>query len=366
MRIDRTAIAIVAVVVASIVAACSAAILPEYRGRRSDHFDGRHFFNEEPFAEQQPSELARWQLNRHRGAWPDSAAIAAPAPPARVGGGEVRVTMVNHATVLLQIDSLNILTDPVWSGRVGLEGQLGVRRHRPPGIPFDSLPPIDIILISHDHYDHMDVPSLLRLQRRYHPRIITGLGNPGYLASQGVQGAEQLDWWQSASMGRGVRVTAVPARHWSGRSLSDRYERLWEGFVIEGARDTIYFAGDTGWGRMYGELHERWSRFTLALLPIAPFRPRWYMARKHLGPDDAVRAAIATRSATMIPIHWGTFELGDDGESEAVDTLRAAVARLPARCRPHLVILRNGESATLPPLDESDSLTLSTICARRR
>jgi L-ascorbate metabolism protein UlaG (beta-lactamase superfamily) len=362
VRIGRATLAIGA----TVVAACTAAMLPEYRGARSNHFDGRHFFNQEPFEEQQPAELARWQLSRHRGAWPDSAAIAAPAPPRRVSGGEVRVTMVNHATVLLQLDSLNILTDPVWSARVGLEGTLGVKRHRPPGIPFDSLPPIDIILISHDHYDHMDLPTLMRLQRRYHPRIITGLGNPGYLASQGVQGAEQLDWWQSAQLGAGVRVTAVPARHWSGRSLSDRYERLWEGFVIEGARDTVYFAGDTGWGRMYAELHAHWSRFTLALLPIAPFRPRWYMARKHLSPDDAVRVAIATRSATMIPMHWGTFELGDDGESEAVDTLRSVVSKLPARCRPHLVILRNGESTSLSPLDDSDSLTLSTICRQPR
>lgn len=351
---------------AIVAAACTAAVLPEYRGPRTDHFDGHHFFNQEPFNEQQPSELARWQLTRHRGSWPDSAAIAAPAPPQRVGGGLVRVTMVNHATVLLQMDSLNILTDPVWSNKVGLEGEVGVRRHRPPGIPFDSLPPIDILLISHDHYDHMDIPSLLRLQQRYHPRIITGLGNPAYLASQGVQGAEPLDWWQRTSLAAGVRVTAVPARHWSGRSLSDRYERLWEGFVIEGARDTIYFAGDTGWGRMYGELHERWSRFTLALLPVSPFKPRWYMARKHLGPNDALRAAIETRSATVIPIHWGTFELGDDSESEAVDSLRASAAALPARCRPALAILRNGESTTLSPLGETDSLTLSTICLRTR
>jgi len=350
---------------AAALAACTAAVLPFYRGPRSDHFDGRHFFNEEPFEEQQPSELARWQLSRHRGAWPDSDAVAEPVPPARVGGGALRVTMVNHATVLIQMDSLNILTDPVWSPKVGYEGQLGVRRHRPPGVAFDSLPRIDIILISHDHYDHMDLPSLLRLQRRYHPRIITGLGNPGYLATQGVQGAEQLDWWQSASLSDAVRVTAVPARHWSGRSLTDRYERLWEGFVIEGERDTVYFAGDTGWGRMYRELHARWSRFTLALLPVAPFRPRWYMARKHLSPNDAVRVAIETRSAKVIPIHWGTFELGDDGESESVDTLRAAVAALPSQCRPRVSVLRNGEHAEWSG-KENDSLTLSTICLRAR
>jgi L-ascorbate metabolism protein UlaG (beta-lactamase superfamily) len=353
------------VMCAAALVACTAAVLPSYRGPRTDHFDGRHFHNEEPFEEQQPAELARWQLTRHRGSWPDSAAIPAPRPPARVGGGVVRVTMVNHATVLLQIDSLNILTDPVWSDKVGLEGQFGVRRHRPPGIPFDSLPQIDVVLISHDHYDHMDLPSLLRLQRRYHPRIVSGLGNPGYLASQGVQGAEQLDWWQTASLERGVRVTAVPARHWSGRTLTDRYERLWEGFVIEGAHDTVYFAGDSGWGRMYRELHERWGRFTLALLPVSPFRPQWYMQRKHLGPDDALRAALETRSAMVIPIHWGTFELGDDSESEAVDSLRSSVASLPEQCRPRLAVLRNGEHTELASAVR-DSLTLSTICLRGR
>jgi hypothetical protein len=196
-----------------VMVACSAATLPGYRGPRSDHFDGHHFFNEEPFEEQSPSELARWQLARHRGAWPDSGAVPSVAPPARVGAGELRVTMVNHATVLLQLDSLNILTDPVWSDRVGLEGEVGVRRHRAPGIAFDSLPHIDVVLVSHDHYDHMDLPTLLRLQARDHPRIVTGLGNPAYLATQGVRGAEGLDWWHSAVLGRGVRVTAVPARH---------------------------------------------------------------------------------------------------------------------------------------------------------
>ena len=346
------------------MAACAAATFPGFRGPRSDHFDGHHFFNEEPFQEQSPSELARWQLGRHRGAWPDSGAVPSPAPLARVGAGDLRVTMVNHATVLLQLDSLNILTDPVWSERVGLEGEVGVRRHRAPGIAFDSLPHIDIVLVSHDHYDHMDLPTLLRLQARDHPRIVTGLGNPAYLATQGVRGAEQLDWWQSAALGRGVRVTAVPARHWSGRTLSDRYERLWEGFVIEGTRDTLYFAGDTGWGRMYGELHARWSRFALALLPIAPFRPRWYMARKHLSPNDAVRVAQLIRSGTTIPIHWGTFELGDDGEDEPVDTLAAAVRAAKPACRPRVVVLRNGESATISPLADDSVLPPSSRCAR--
>ena len=207
----------------------------------------------------------------------------------------------------------------------------------------------------------MDLPSLRRLQRRYHPRIITRLGNPGYLATQGIQGAEQLDWWQSASLARGVRLTAVPARHWSGRTLSDRYERLWEGFVIEGGRDTVYFAGDTGWGRMMVSCtrggvasHSPCSRWRRSA------RDGTWRASISV-PSDAVRAAIETRSAMVIPIHWGTFELGDDGQSEAVDTLRAVLSELPETV-PTRALRAAQRGARELIAAERDSLTLSTNC----
>jgi L-ascorbate metabolism protein UlaG (beta-lactamase superfamily) len=260
--------------------------------------------------------------------------------------------------VLIQMDSLNVLTDPVWSERIGPDEAVGTRRFREPGIRFDDLPPIDVVLLSHDHYDHMDLPTLRRLRERFHPRIVTGLGNPAYLARFGVPGAEQLDWWQSDSLAPGVRVTAVPAQHWSGRTLADHDERLWMGFVIEGRRDTVYFAGDTGWGHFLGELRARWGRFRLALLPIAPFIPRWYMKRKHLSPPDALEAALDIGAATSVAIHWGTFELGDDARDEAVDTLRAAIARLPARCRPPFATPLNGETVDVPLVDSAVALAI--------
>lgn len=268
----------------------------------------------------------------------------------------MRVTFVNHATVLIQMDGLNILTDPVFSERVGPVPWLGQHRFRPPGIRFEELPPIDVVLLSHDHYDHFDIPTLQRLDRTFHPKIVTGLGNGALLRAAGIAGAEEIDWWQSAPAADGVRIRAVPTQHWSGRTLTDHCRRLWAGFVIEGRSDTVFFAGDTGWGKFYDLIHRRYSRFRLAILPIAPFIPRWYMHRKHESPADAVQAAQLLHAATSIPIHWGTFELGDDGRHEAVDSLEATIAGLPDRCRPAFVVLENGGSLDVPPIADPERL----------
>jgi L-ascorbate metabolism protein UlaG (beta-lactamase superfamily) len=343
------------------VAGCAAPVpLASYRGPRTDHFDGEYFHNIEPFAEQRVVDVVRWQTNRAPGAWPESAIVPAPPPPERVSGGAIRVTFINHATVLIQMDGLNILTDPVYSGVIGPVEWAGLRRHWPPGVRFDDLPPIDVVLVSHDHYDHLDIPTLRRLVRAFHPRIITGLGNGALLRSQGIPASTELDWWRSARIAEGVRVTSVPAQHWGGRTLTDHCRRLWMGFVIEGRRDTVYFAGDTGWGRFYEMIHARWPRFRLALLPIAPFYPRWYMHRKHMSPADAVRAAQVLLASTTVAIHWGTFEMGDDGRMEPVDSLRAAIGALPARCRPDVRVLVNGESLMVPEVASLDRLIVAS------
>lgn len=352
----------VALVVAA--AGCAtAATLPGWRGPRTEHFDGSHFHNIEPFAEQPVQDVLLWQLRRHRGAWRDDTIPPAPAPPRRVAGSELRVTLVNHATVLVQTDDLNILTDPVWSESVGPTPSTGQRRHRPPGIRWEDLPPIDVVLLSHDHYDHFDVPTLRRLARRFHPRIITGLGNGERLREQGIEGGEELDWWRSARIAPGVRVTAVPAQHWSGRTLADHCYTLWMGFVIEGRRDTVYFAGDTGWGKFFALIHARYPRLRLALLPIAPFRPRWYMHRKHASPADAVHAAQVLHASMSVAIHWGTFALGDDGRMEPVDSLRATLAELPARCRPVFLAPENGETVLVPPVMDGARLSAAADSA---
>lgn len=342
--------------IALLIVGCARVPLAGYRGPLTDHFDGQFFHNIQPFQEQAVQDVIAWQFARGRGDWRYVDSPPAEPPPQRVSGRSIRVTFINHATVLIQMDGLNILTDPVYSERVGPEPWIGPRRYRPPGVRFEDLPPIDVVLLSHDHYDHFDIPTLRRLNRAFHPRIITGLGNGALLRSARIGGGQEVDWWQSVPVAEGVRVRAVPTQHWSGRTLTDHCRRLWAGFVIEGRADTVFFAGDTGWGRFYELVHRRYARFRLALLPIAPFIPHWYMHRKHQSPADAVHAAQLLHAATSIPIHWGTFELGDDGQHEAADSLLSTLTGLPGRCRPDFVLLENGQSADVPPIANPEHL----------
>lgn len=331
---------------------CASLSPPRYHGPRSDHFDGRRFHNYVRFKDQQIEDAIRLELHTlegKRGHWKRWEDVTTDVPPQRVGGGELRVTFVNHATVLIQVDSLNILTDPVWSDRISPVRWYGPKRHRPAGIRFDDLPPIDLVVISHDHYDHMDVATLKRLVARSHPRIVTGLGNARYLSKQGVPGAEEIDWWQSIPIRDGIRLTGVPAQHWSARGLNDKWRTLWLGVVIEAPSGAVYFAGDTGFGEFFPEIRARFPRFRLAILPIAPGRPRRAMAPRHMSAQEAVKAAQLFGASTSIAMHFGTFQQGDDAEEEPVDSLRAALAAAGA-CAPRFWALRNGE-ARLVPID---------------
>lgn len=321
---------------------CARVGAPTYHGVTSDHFDGRRFFNYERTPELQLEDALRRHLpGRHRGHWDDWQETPTDTPPPRVAAGELRVTFVNHATALVQTDSLNILIDPVWSDRVSPLAWYGPKRHRPPGIRFEDLPPIDVVLLSHNHYDHMDLPTLRRLVAAFHPRIVTGLGNTAFLMKHRITGAEDIDWWQSVSLGGGARLTGVPARHWSARSTTDVDRTLWLGFVLESPSGRIYFAGDTGYGQFFTMLHDRFPSFRLALLPIAPARPHGAMAPRHMSVGDAVRVAEFLHVETSIAIHFGTFEQGDDGQQEPVDSLTQALVARPSL---RFLALRNGEA----------------------
>jgi L-ascorbate metabolism protein UlaG (beta-lactamase superfamily) len=333
------------------LAGCAALIVPAYHGPPSDHFDGLHFHNYERTPENQFGDfLAHLDPIHRRGPWAKWETLPTDTPPPRVGPGELRVTFVNHATVLIQLDGLNILTDPVWSERVSPFSFVGPERHRNPGIRFDDLPRIDVVLVSHDHYDHMDLATLARLVRRFHPRIITGLGAGHYLASQGIAGAEEIDWWDAVSIGAGLRIVGVPARHWAARSLDDRNLRLWLGFLIETPSGSVYFAGDTGFTGSFAVIRDRAREpIRLALLPISPALPREAMAGRHMSPRDAVRAARILGAETSIAIHFGTFRQGDDGQREPLDSLAAALATEPQR-PPRFWALANGEARDVPAL----------------
>jgi L-ascorbate metabolism protein UlaG (beta-lactamase superfamily) len=299
---------------------------PHYRGPESDHFDGTRFHNLEPTIHESGG-LIRWMLNRERGPWRDWVAEApGPKPPERVADGKVRITFVNHATMLVQMDGLNILTDPMWSERCSPFRFAGPKRHRNPGIRLEDLPPIDAILVSHNHYDHLDLPTLRTLQAKHQPRIVTPLGNDLLMARGGVDGAKALEWWDTQVLSDTVKVTVVPAQHFCARALSDRDRTLWGGFVISGPSGNVYFAGDTGWGSHFGKIREHFGSIRVALLPIGAYLPRWFMRPVHISPYEMVSAHQALGATVSIPMHYGTFHLGDDGEMQPLDDLRKTMA----------------------------------------
>ena len=299
---------------------------PRYTGPQSGRFDGDRFYNQDRSREKRFGDFLKWMANRDQGPWEgDPHAEPGPPPPRRVGAGELRVTFVNHSTVLIQIDGLNILTDPIWSDRGSPVDWAGPKRVRPPGIRFEDLPPVDAVLVSHNHYDHLDVPTLRRLSAGHGPRIFSGLGNAKLMHHKKIENAHDLDWWQRIRLSDSVRVTFVPAQHFSSRGMFDHHKTLWGGFVIESSRHRVYFAGDTGFGGHFEQIRDRFGPITLAMLPIGAYKPRWFMSPAHLSPEEAVKAHKVLGVRHSMAIHFGTFPLGDDGEHEPVVELRQAL-----------------------------------------
>jgi L-ascorbate metabolism protein UlaG (beta-lactamase superfamily) len=349
-RFGLAAAGIAGAIGAAAVATGSALSVRYWNGPKSDHFDGRRFHSSTPFPHASGG-FWRWMLHRERGPWRDfTDTPPGPRPPERVADGRLRATFVNHATVLLQMDGVNVLTDPVYSNRVSPFSFVGPRRHRPPGIRFEDLPPIDVVLVSHNHYDHMDLDTLRRVVARDRSAIFVALNNASFLESRGVRGARDLDWWNSVALPSGVTVTAVPVRHFSSRSFSDGNRALWCGFVVTGPSGSFFFAGDTGWSLHFAQIRDRFPGLRLALLPIGAYRPRWFMSPVHIDPAEAVCAHETLGAATSMAIHFGTFAQADDGEFEPQEALRAALAERPEP-RPRFLLLDNGESAEIPPVD---------------
>ncbi len=330
-----------------LVAAGRALSSPRWRGPADPPFDGKRFRSIEAL-DHGFSDFLRWMTHRERGPWRAfTDTPPGPRPPERVDAGRLRITFVNHSTVLVQMDGLNFLTDPVWSQRVSPFSFVGPRRHRPAGIRFSDLPPIDAVLVSHNHYDHMDVATLRRLAAEHDPTTFVGLGNGAFLKKHGVPRSRDLDWWDSARLEPGVTVTAVPARHFSSRSPFDRDRTLWCGWVVTGSSGSVYFAGDTGWGSHFDMIRERFPNLSLALLPIGAYRPRWFMAQAHIDPEEAVRAQEVLGARTAVAIHFGTFAQADDGELEPIEELERILTRHPDP-KPRFVVLDNGESLEVP------------------
>ena len=321
---------------------------PRYRDPASDHFNGRHFYNPGDVRPRGFGGAIRWMATRDRGVWRRYREEPYGHPPPRTVD-DMRVTFVNHATVLIQMAGRNVLTDPVWSDRVSPVARVGPRRVRPPGIRFEDLPPIDAVVVSHNHYDHMDLATLKRLSRRDSPWILSGLGNRALLASKGIAHAADLDWWETSEIGPGFSVTSVPVQHFSGRGTSDRNATLWTGFVVSSRSGDVFFAGDTGYGPHFARIRERFPRLRLAIVPIGAYRPAWFMSPVHQNPEEAIRAQRDLGAATAVGMHFGTFELTDEGEDEPALEIERLLREAPEP-RPRFWVLGFGEGRDVPPV----------------
>jgi len=262
-------------------------------------------------------------LLTRRTPWPSRIPVEPRRPPSG-GPDDVVVTFVGHATFLIQVAGINLLTDPVYSERASPVSFAGPRRVRAPGVRFDDLPTISLVLLSHNHYDHCDLGTLRALDRRFQPRLVTPIGNSRLLRSAGIRQVDEIDWWQSASAAP-LPVTLTPAQHFSARSMFDRNRALWGGFLIEAGGRRILFAGDSGYGPHWREIATRLGPFDLALLPIGAYEPRWFMKDIHMNPAEAVQAHLDLGARQSIAMHFGTFQLTPEGFDEPVRGLATAL-----------------------------------------
>ena len=321
---------------------------PRHRGAATANFDGERFHNPAELPRPGAAEVLGLVLSTHRGAWDEWRERApGPPPPTRAGTGSLRATFINHATVLLQLDGVNVLTDPIWSERCSPLPFAGPRRHVPPGLRMEDLPPLDAVVVSHNHYDHLDLPTLKALSDRFAPRIFVGLGNRALLEAEGILHVEELDWWQEVALSPGVRLHGVPAQHFSNRGLVDGAGTLWLGYVLESAAGAAYFAGDTALAGHFAAVRHRFGPPRLAVLPIGAFRPEPVMSAVHMSPEQALEAHRVLGAGVSLGVHFGTFQLGADGQDEPPERLRAAVQAAPFP-RPAFWTLAPGEGREVP------------------
>ncbi len=311
----------------------------------------KKFTNPWPDAEleHRGSAFLRWQWQRIRNGVPPNPPagsfplakpdIAMPRAPAM----QARVTWLGHASFLLQLGGVNLLLDPIFSQRASPFRRLGPARLVPAPLSIGELPPIDAVLISHDHYDHLDEPSVRALHERFGSELqwIAPLGYHEWFRNRGVQAVAELDWWQNAQLGE-LTITATPAQHWTRRGPR-ALQRLWCSFMIEAPMFSAFFGADSGYCPAFRDIGEHFGGCDVAMLPIGAYEPRWFMRTAHMNPEEAVQTFIDLRARTMVPMHWGTFRLTDEDMLEPPQRVRAAwqAAALPADA---LRVLKHGET----------------------
>lgn len=292
---------------------------------RSDHFNGKTFFQPHHARALRYRDIWRWQLTAKRTPWPRTVSVPPQPPPPAPRDGEVVITWIGHATFLLQSVDTHVLIDPVFSERVSPVSWAGPRRVHPPGLALSALPRIDAVLLSHDHYDHCDLPSLRAIASRHDPEFIAPLRHRDLLLAAGARRIVELDWWEKHSVAGRASVTLTPSQHWSNRLGTPRNHRLWGGFFLEPGARRVWFAGDSGYDKeIFRAVRERCGAPDVALLPIGAYEPRWFMKPMHMNPAEAVQVHQDVGARTSVAMHWGTFRLTDEGRDDPVEALAAA------------------------------------------
>jgi len=318
-----------------------------YRGAPSDHFDGEHFFNPGPAPPRtvNSGNFLNRMVSNERAPWPARVAIRQTVPPRRVESGEMLVTWIGHATVLIQAGGLNILTDPIWSDTASPFPPLGPGRVRAPGVRFEDLPTIDLVLISHNHYDHMDLPTLRRLWARDRPVIVTSLGNDTILRGARIDSIAR-DWGGRIALRPGIELLVERNHHWGSRWGTDRNRALWSAFTVRLPGGNIFFAGDTGWGDGgWARAAARHGPFRLAIIPIGAYEPRDVMQGSHVNPEEAWRVFETLDPTRALGIHWGTFQLTFEGIN---DPLRRLAALRRAHADGRFIASEAGRTFSVP------------------
>lgn len=298
-----------------------------YSGASSEHFDGKTFVNPNGKKGNGFKEVLKFITSRKPTKWNENYETYIRDTLIEDNYTDsLKLIFVNHSTFLIQMDTLNILTDPIWSDRCSPMQWIGPKRNRPAGVTFNSLPDIDLVLISHNHYDHLDKNTILRLQEKHQPKFIVPLGVSYFFKGLGIENVIEMDWEEEVHFNT-ISIIATPAVHFSSRGLFDRNKTLWCGFIIQGSKK-IYYAGDTAYDeRIFKEIGSKNPDIDVSLIPIGAYRPSWFMSPIHTNPDEAVKIHLDTNSKNSIAVHFGTFALADEGQGEAGDDLNDALTK---------------------------------------